>query len=249
MFSCRAFAFTAIVILFTALFSNAQTKKSKYEVGAAIGGFIYQGDLSPSVFGSYKTIWPGLIIQGTRYLNSTFAARLNFSLASLSGDDSKYSTPVYHQYRNFNFKTRLIELSPQIVWSPTGWNEVGAKISPYAFAGVGLGLVRIRRDWSGFNASHFGANENLPARIAEDMAHSTPRFLPSIPVGAGLRYAVSPRIVINGEVSYRQLFTDYLDGFSKAANPKFKDHYYNIAIGVIYRFGRKNSWDCPNVNY
>lgn len=240
---------TALLCFITmlCLYTEAQQKNSKYEVGINVGAYVYQGDLAPGAIGSWKTIRPGIAIHGSRKLNSTLALRLNLSFASLKGAESKYNTPAYHQYRNFKFQTPLIELSPQIVWSPWGWDEIGKRISPYAFAGIGLGFVRIRRDWSNFNSAHFSLEEDLPARIAQDAAHRTPVLIPSVPVGAGLRYAVSPRIVINGEVSYRNMFTDYLDGFSKAANPRFKDHYYNVSVGVIYRFGKKNSWDCPPV--
>lgn len=226
---------------------QAQIKQPKYEVGIAVGGFIYQGDLAPSRLGSWKTIRPGLILHGSRKINSTLAVRLNFSWASLRGNDAKYSAPSYHQQRNFNFRTPLIELTPQIVWSPMGWEEVGPKLTPYAFAGAGLGFTRIRRDWSNFNPLHFGLEEDLPQRILLDAAHRTPVLLPVIPVGAGIRYAVSPQIVLNAELNYRTTFTDYLDGFSRAANPKRKDHFYSISVGAIYRFGKKNSWDCPPV--
>lgn len=244
----RFIFFLALLILCSTSFLFAQqTKSSKYEVGIAVGGFIYQGDLAPSRLGSWKTIRPGLILHGSRKINSTLAVRLNISWASLRGNDAKYNTPAYHQQRNFNFRTPLIELTPQIVWSPMGWNEVGPRITPYAFAGAGLGFTRILRDWSNFNPGHFGLEENLPQRILLDMAHRTPVLLPVIPVGAGLRYAVSPQIVLNAELNYRTTFTDYLDGFSKAANPKRKDHFYSISVGAIYRFGKKNSWDCPPV--
>jgi hypothetical protein len=39
--------------------------------------------------------------------------------------------------------------------------------------------------------------------------------------------------------------TDYLDGFTKAANPSKKDHYYTHTIGLIYSFGEKNTLACP----
>jgi hypothetical protein len=227
--------------------SGAQKKSSKYEVGAAIGAFVYQGDLAQGRFGSWRTAKPGIILHGSRKINSTMAVRLNLSVASLKGDDAKFNTPAYRQQRNFNFRTPLIELSPQIVWSPWGWDEVGARISPYAFAGVSLAYLRVRRDYSGFNPSHFTLEENLPARIAEDMQRRTPTILPAVPVGAGVRYAVSPSIVINGEVNYRHTFSDYIDGFSIAANPRLNDHYYSVSVGVIYRFGKKNAWDCPPV--
>ncbi len=228
-------------------FAVAQKKRSSpYEISAAVGAFIYQGDLTPQRLGSLKTMQPGFMLHVARKLNSNYALRFNFTLASLYGDDAKYSSPPFRQQRNFNFRTPLIEISPQFVWSPMGWVEQGPRISPYVFAGVGLSVFRIRRDWSNFNPSHFGLEENLPARIAEDMARSTPVLLPVLPAGAGLRYAISPKIVLNGEVNYRKTFSDYIDGFSKAASPAYKDHYYSLSVGAIYRFGRnKNSWDCP----
>jgi hypothetical protein len=236
-----------VLFIFLSLFVNAQKKSSKYEVGAAIGAFIYQGDLTPQRLGSYKTLRPGLMLHGTRIINSNYAIRLNFSIASLRGDDGKYNTPAYRQFRNFNFKTPLIELSPQIMWSPSGWQEQGPRISPYVFAGIGLSYLRARRDVSGFDPSKFGLEENLPMRIAEDINKRTPWLLPVIPVGAGVRYAITPSLMLNGELNYRHTFSDYVDGFSIAANPKQKDHYYSLSVGLIYRFGKKNSWDCPPV--
>jgi len=226
---------------------NAQNKNAKYEVGLGAGLFVYQGDLTPSRFGSYKTVRPGLVLHGSRKLNSTLALRLNLSIASLRGNDAKYNTPAFRQQRNFNFRTPLIELSPQLVWNPLGWDDVGKKISPYAFGGIGLSMLRIRRDWSNFNIAYFEAEPNVISGLAIDAAHRTPRVTAVIPVGAGIRYSISPQIVLNAEAGYRILFTDYLDGFSRAANPSLKDHYYSITVGAIYRFGKKNSWDCPPV--
>jgi Outer membrane protein beta-barrel domain len=237
----------SMLIGFVCISASAQKKSSNYEVGAAIGAFIYQGDLTPQRFGSYKTVRPGLLLHGTKKINNNYAMRVNLSIASLRGDDGKYNTPAFRQFRNLNFKTPLIELSPQIMWSPSGWVEQGPRISPYVFAGVGLSYLRVRRDASGFDPSKFGLQENLPARIAEDLQNRTPRLLPVIPVGAGLRYAISPSLMLNGELNYRHTFSDYVDGFSIAANPNQKDHYYSLSVGLIYRFGKRNAWDCPPV--
>jgi hypothetical protein len=226
---------------------QAQKKSSAYEIGLAGGVFIYQGDLTPNRFGSFPTLRPGLALQGTKIISNSYAVRLQLAIASLRGDDAKFSSPAFRQFRNFNFKTPLIELSPQIMWSPSGWKENGPRITPYVFAGAGLSYLRIRRDASGFDPSKFGLEENLPARIAEDFDKRTPRLLPVIPVGAGLRYAITPSLVLNGELNYRHTFSDYIDGFSRAANPNQKDKYYSITVGLIYRFGKKNSWDCPPV--
>lgn len=236
-----------LVCIFFSVSTSAQKKISKYEIGAGLGAFVYQGDLTPWAMGAVNTMRPGFFIQGTRKFNPNFALRLNLTRASLHGDDAKYSSPAYRQQRNFNFHSRLTEISPQLMYTPSGWdNDIGKRITPYAFGGVAITFLKVKRDWSNFNASHFQSTDLL-ARIAEDMAHRTPRVTAAVPVGAGLRYAISSNLVLNAELSYRILFTDYLDGFSKAANPSRKDHYYNIGVGLIYRFGRKNSWGCPPV--
>lgn len=247
MFMLRVISKAIVVLISMCTHVQAQIKQPKYEVGAGLGGFIYQGDLAPSRFGSWKTTRPGLVLHGSRLLNRTMALRLQLSIASLHGDDAKYNDPSYRQQRNFNFRTSLIELSPQLVWSPLGWKDAGKQLSPYVFGGAALSWVRIRRDASAMNAAYFEAEPELFADLATDLSTRTPRLMPAIPVGAGMRYSISPTLVLNAEASYRFLFTDYLDGFSRAANPDRNDHYYHLAVGLIYRFGRKNSWDCPPV--
>jgi hypothetical protein len=175
------------------------------------------------------------------------AVRLNFSLASLRGDDAKYSTPAFRQQRNFNFRTPVIEITPQLVWSPLGWNDKGKKISPYLFGGAGLSILHIRRSWSNFNVAYFESEPAVINGLATDAAHSTPGVTVVVPFGGGIRYSISPQMVLNAEAGYRFLFTDYLDGFSRAANAALKDNYYSVTVGVIYRFGNKNSWDCPPI--
>ena len=53
-------------------------------------------------------------------------------------------------------------------------------------------------------------------------------LLPVIPVGAGIKWMVTPCIAVNAEATLRISFSDYIDGFfSYAANPKRKDAYYD----------------------
>ena len=42
------------------LLAAGQSVFSKFEIGLNAGVFVYQGDLTPSQFGSYKTLKPGL---------------------------------------------------------------------------------------------------------------------------------------------------------------------------------------------
>ena len=240
-----------ISFVFIILLSNetkAQLNTSKYEVGANIGTYIYQGDLAPSRFGSFKTMQPGLGLYGTKYLSPSWGIRANLNFVRLKGDDAKYSTPDYRQQRKFNFNTNLFEVSAVAVWKPfaDNYSKLGrGSISPYLFAGAGLGLVKIRRDWSNLNTAYFAEDNDFLTGLATDQAHRTPRIMPVIPIGAGVQYGLSDKWFLHLETTYRYTFTDYLDGFSRSANPSRKDTYYNISLGVTYKFGKNASWKCP----
>jgi hypothetical protein len=236
------------VILLTNVFTlTAQNNIPKYEIGASIGSFVYMGDLTPSRFGSFRTMRIGINIHGSKILSPSFLVRLNLAIGGLRGDDAKYDHPEYRQERAFNFRSRVIELSPMLVWNPLRSNYNDKGLSPYLFGGVGLNFARIRRDWSRFNTEYF--DDDIEARLAQDIDHSLPRVIPVVPLGIGMRYGISPRLAVNAEAAYRFMFTDYLDGFSQAANAERNDNYHTITIGAIYRIGKKNTMDCPVVTY
>lgn len=220
----------------------------KWEAGINIGGYIYQGDLTPNRFGSVETIQPGMGISGTRILNRSFSARLLFNIARLAGDESIYKYPEWRQQRNFSFTASVKELSLLVHWNILGTNYDERKFEPYLFAGGGLSFVNIHRNYSKVDTEYFGPESEMLRGLAVDASTPTPKVIPVVPVGAGLRYNLSDRIAINGEGSYRLMHNDYLDGFSMSANPKLKDHYSSITIGIAYKFGSKNRYGCPTAN-
>jgi Domain of unknown function (DUF6089) len=225
-------------------FLQAQIDLSKYEVGLSGGVFVYQGDLTPQQLGSYKTMKPQLALHIYRIISPAFSVRLNLNRGKLYGNDAKYSSPDWRQQRNFNFTTRVTELSLQGVWSFL--QARAPRFSPYLFAGAGFSFVKIKRDWSNINTTVFGEGSDVQNGLATDAARSLPRILPVVPVGAGVRYALNDRFSLIGETSYRLSFTDYLDGFSKSANPDKNDHYLSHSIGIIYSFNKKDkTLGCP----
>jgi hypothetical protein len=239
------------VVLFSAdiYLLHAQIDLSKYEVGLSGGVFVYQGDLTPQAIGSYKTMKPQLALHLYRIISPAFSVRFNINRGKLYGNDAKYNSPDWRQERNFNFTTPVTELSLQGVWNFL--QARSPRFSPYLFAGAGLSFLKIKRDWSNMNDSLFGDGSDVRAGLIIDAAKSTPRIIPVVPVGAGVRYALNDRFSLIGETSYRLSFTDYLDGFSKAANPDKNDHYLSHSIGVIYSFNKKNNnsrLGCPSVN-
>ncbi len=244
-------------LLFIALLSisflaaSGQVILPKYEIGIKAGTFIYQGDLTPLDAGSYRTLRPQFGIFASRLLSSSFSARLNFDAGSISGDDSKYSHPSFRQDRNFRFSSPVYELSAQLVWDVLGKNYTrpAKSFSPYVFAGIGYSFINVKRDWSRMNPAVFDPESGVPASLAADVATNLHHGALVFPVGLGLRYALTQKISIIGESSYRFMSTDYLDGFSLSVNPSRNDHYYSHSLGAVFTFGRKDSWDCPVVMY
>lgn len=240
---------TTVFIMICAFYQQAQSQINvpKYEFGLHLNTFIYQGDLTPERLGSFKTTRWGVNLFGSRVMSPSFSLRTNLAIGGLRGDDALYDDPEYRKQRNFNFRTRVIELSQLIVWNPMKKNYSDKGLSPYLFTGVGFNSLKIKRDWSNLNGEFF--DDDFLAKLALDTQHSVPKVIPVIPVGAGFRYNLSSRWAVSAEASYRLTFTDYLDGFSEAANPDRKDNYYTIGVGVIYRTGKKNTLNCPVVRY
>lgn len=241
------------VIVLTLIFSKCLTSKaqlftvSKYEIGAAAGVFIYQGDLTPSRLGSYKTLKPVVSLDVNRMISPLLSLRTNLAFGSLKGDDSKYAIPVYRQQRNFNFRTPVFELSELLVADllKDNLSRRNFKLSPYVFSGLGLTVLKIKRDYSQFNAEYFASETSTIRGLAADAQHSLPKLVPVIPIGVEIKYPLSQKIMISVETSYRFTFTDYLDGFSKAADDRKKDSYQSHTIGIIYRFVTNNTMKCP----
>ncbi|MBK7291078.1 MAG: hypothetical protein IPI78_13095 [Chitinophagaceae bacterium] len=242
-------SFFVVLIVLNDISANAQLMVPRFELGAGISSNIYQGDLTPNRFGSYKTMKAGFQLHGSLILSPSFLARTNLAIGGLRGDDAAYDNPEFRKQRNFNFKTPLIELSELVVWNPLRTNYKNTGFSPYLMAGVGISFLSIKSDASNFNPEYFAEGAEILQNIAADQEHGTPSVIPVVPVGAGVRYGFSPALAVYAESAYRLMFTDYLDGFSKATNPDGNDHYQTISLGIIFRPGSKGKLGCPSVSY
>ena len=96
---------------------QSQTNNPKFQFGVGAGTFIYQGDLTPSSLGSYKTLKPVVNLLATKFFNPFLSLRANLALGGLKGDDAKYSYPEYRKERNFNFRTPVTEISGIAEWN------------------------------------------------------------------------------------------------------------------------------------
>jgi hypothetical protein len=243
-----------ITLIACSYFKTAQAQLNvnvpKHEIGFSAGMFVYLGDLTPERAGAFKS--PGIAINlfYSRILSRSFSLRTNLAVGKLRADDANYDSPEYRKERNFRFTARNTEIAELLVWNILGNNYGDRKIiSPYIFGGVGLSSLRINRDWRRINYDYFAGEPAVIDGLAVDSLTKMPGTIAVIPVGAGIRYSITNKLSIMGEASYRYTFTDYVDGFSKAANPGNKDLYSNYSIGLIYTFGKRTSLDCPIMRY
>ncbi|MBS1747553.1 MAG: hypothetical protein JST21_15410 [Bacteroidetes bacterium] len=237
----------SLVFYLSAISLDAQVLRGKNEIGISGGLMVYEGDLTPTL-GSYKTPRPAFSIYYNRLLNNYFSLRGTLAIGGVQSDESMYPTKAYRLKRNFDFKSSVKEISAMAVFNIFGDNaSISAiKFSPYIFTGVGVSFLNIKRNWSNLNTSEYHSGSSVLQGLAIDTAHILPTSVPFIPLGIGIKYPISNNFSISAEGAYRFLFTDYLDGFSYAANPGKKDGYYTFSIGVIYNFG-KNKLKCPTI--
>ncbi|HRF25166.1 MAG TPA: DUF6089 family protein [Chitinophagaceae bacterium] len=229
------------VLLTQSVWVAAQKKTGTFELGAAIAAFTYQGDLTPEAIGSFKTMKPGFVLSASKIFTPSMALRLQIIAGSIKGDEAKYKQPEYRSHRAFSFRSPVVEVSPQLVWNVFGTNNSDRRdLSPYLFAGGTLSYFNLKPD-----SAYFGDGSDIPARLATDEQKKLTKLKFTIPAGAGIRYNLSHRLALTGELSYHFPFTDYLDGFSKSVNPHKGDHYFITAIGFVFRFGVQDKLGCP----
>ena len=238
--------FQAVVLTLATTSLAAQINLSKIELGGGVSNFIYQGDLTPSKIGSFRTMRWGLDVYGTYKLSNRLGLKTKIIVGGLKGDESRYDAPKYRQQRNFAFRTPVTEISEHLVWNiATPGTDGGRRLTPYISAGIGYAFLRIKRDYSRYNLAYFGPEHYVTIGLGEDTSHNLPRGMLVVPVSAGVRYALNNRWSLNLETSYRLNGNDYLDGFSQSANTTRKDHFFTNTIGVIYTFGKPKGIDCP----
>ena len=224
-------------------------KKSSYEIGINAGTLIYQGDIATSDIGNFQGLKPALGFYVSKQLNNYFSARANLVLGSFSADESKMNSPVWKQHRNFSFTTPVSELSTLLVWNINGETIENnyRRLTPYIFGGVGVTFLNTKRDFSKIDTTYFDAKSATVIGLAIDKAKTTPRTILVIPIGAGLNYAITDKIGIKAEATYRLTFTDYIDGFSYAGNPSVNDRYYGLSIGLSYKIFNGGEYSCPSI--
>ncbi len=241
------------LICLSAFTAQAQKNQYPFEVGINMGTFVYQGDLVSSFMGSFKGTRPMVQVWVGKPFTPYLSWRAAIAMGSLRADESQFTSPSYKRYRNFAFNTPVTEFSGLLQYNVHGDNgkETYHSITPYFMAGLSITCLNIRRDWQNIDRTVFDPESPFQRGLIIDSMKVLPGVLPVLPLGAGLRWQVSPGIAVNAEALFRLSMSDYIDGFSYAANPKAKDAYYSLSLGVGFSLGGSGSGiaRCPRIRY
>ncbi len=211
--------------------------QSKLEVGVSLGSSNHLSDVQSFNLYAKGTTFAYNI--SARYpLNQMLFLKANYFGTRLSGDETRFSE-AWHKARGFKYNNQLHEVGLSLEWdilakmySKRQDSVFHRRLSPYLFAGAALNIVKFDVDYNLKDGSNAVIptdliNKDLTERKTQDLA---------IPVGAGLKYSLSPSLYINIESCLRKTSSDYLDGISYAGNPLKKDWYASLMIGINYRF-------------
>lgn len=226
---------------------------SPWEIGLFAGAANAYGDVIDTRFIQFSRT--NLAYGGVVRFNANrnLSIRASFIRGQLKGSDLDSEALAA---RGLSFESTINELAIVGQWDLWGhkrYNDNGgfsSVISPYLFAGFGLGLNDLQTDYSSLSD-----NPALTGRAAQDMQNS-PNSQFTLPFGIGINTDLSERLLLSFEFGWRPIFNDYLDGISATANPDRNDWYSMGGTSLAYRLVERDGDEdgipdhkdlCPNI--
>jgi hypothetical protein len=189
-----------------------------WDYGATLGASNYLGDIG----GKEKTrqnFVSDIKLTQTRWNVGGFvryraAGNLSYKLAvdyiRLEGDDKLSSNPG-RNYRNFNFKNDIIDLSCTLNYFFYDNNDLGNTyrfrngMRAYGFIGAGVFYT---------NPKTYYRDAWVATQPYQTEGYKYKKIVMNIPMGAGFYLTFNKRNRFGFELSYRKTFTDYIDDIS-----------------------------------
>lgn len=215
-------------------FANA---KQYITLGISANALNYFGDIVPrdrALSTDIAYTRPGLGISSMARLGPSFSLRAAFMYGRVSSSDFGVADPDneaarYRYVRNLQFRNNVKDLSivgMLDLFPNPSTVSLRMRFTPYVFAGISVfhhnpqGLVPDQAILTPehltdpFTPPQAGEWVDLKDLQTEGPDNTYSNFQISIPFGAGVRFRLSNRFDVEGEISYRYLFTDYLDDVS-----------------------------------
>jgi hypothetical protein len=188
------------------------------EMGIFGGASNYLGDLAPTVFTPSET-HPALGGFVKFNANRFIGFRLGVNHGTISGDDSKHDEQ--RQLRNLSFKSTLTEVNLMAEINLFGFEPRGLqrRFSPYIFGGIALFKYNPKALYNGqwVALQPLGTEGQGTSSYPDRTRYQLTQI--SLPLGAGIKFAMTPKWTLGLEVGLRKTFTDYLDDVSSTYIP------------------------------
>lgn len=185
-----------------------------FEAGLFLGGSNYMGDLannSNSLYIQETNLAGGAFV---RYnVNDYVTARFGFNYARLSGDDVNADDLAINQ-RNLSFYSNVYEFGLTGEFNILGYQPYNyyRRFSPYLFAGVALFKFNPKTEFQGENVELQPLGTEGQGLDGRPDQYGLVQF--AIPLGFGLKFALTENINVGLEIGARKTFTDYIDDVS-----------------------------------
>ena len=196
-------------LLFLTVFFQNSLRAQELSVQLSAGLMNYGGDLQQQTY-SFTLAKP-TIGATLAYRVNHFVIRTGFVYGTVSADDKQSSL---YKMRNLNFSSSITEANLCLEYDLFIIDE-NRKFTPYIFAGIGV---------YHFNPYTYNGNTKIylqPLGTEGQGLTAYPDRKPysltqvNDPFGIGIKYRVSPRVMLGLEFNSRLLYTDYLDDVSK----------------------------------
>lgn len=211
------------------------TGLGKFEVGLNTSWIVYQGDLRPTKFGDYKRGNMGFGAQ----ISYALIPRLDLCLEVVSTqlDEREGHYGGWRARRDFRFSTPLTYIGAGGRFYVTNrykpeYGGTERLLSVYVTGGLGMAFFNPRTSWDNLDRLYFN-EERLTDGLTTDSLGDHDNKALFLSAGAGVRLNLSPRINVYSTLVFRQLFTDYLDGFHESCNGG-NDSFTSLSVGLSF---------------
>ncbi len=201
----------------TLFFASFNMQAQEVEFGLTGGVSLYSGDLSPKEFGLYLddiNAFGGLYLRYRPVNRLALRLGANFTKVSATADAPEGSTGIG---RALNFRSSVTELTliGELDLFYIGGGPKSNHLAPYVFGGGSLNFINPEGNLDGvwYELQPLATEGQGIGREPYDAApYSLTEF--TLHFGGGLRWRLSERVVLGGEIGGRWYRSDYLDDVS-----------------------------------
>lgn len=179
-----------------------------WELGGFLGGSGYMGDLNPVQPLKFTNIAFGGQVK--RNLDPYWSLKLSLMQGKIGANDARSSNLQFRD-RNLSFFSTIGEVSAQTEFNlfkyiPTISDKI---YTPYLFTGVSYIFFNPKTNYAGDTYEL-----NLYRTEGQTLSTMYKKEALAIPYGIGIKYNITGKWNLIGEIGYRTAFTDYLDDVS-----------------------------------